>query len=72
MNAENASATADQRREMLLGINSLKFQYLTILIVLLRYDLSRSALRISSAREALKMLPDIVSNWGSVYNGVVW
>lgn len=72
LSAESSNATADQQREMLLGIKSLKFQYLNLLVVMLRHDTARSALRISSAREALSMLPDVVSNWGSVYNGVVW
>ena len=72
MATESSSSTAVQQREMLLGIKSFKFQYLNLLIVLLRNDITRAALRISSAREALSMLPDIISNWGSVYNGVVW
>ena len=72
MTAEEAFTSTDQQREMLLGIRSFKFQYLHILIMLLRDDSNQSALRIASAREALSILPDMVSNWGSVYNGVVW
>lgn len=72
ISAEASRTTAAQQREMRLGIQSFKFQYLQLLIVLLRGDAAHAALRIASAREALSMLPEIVSNWGSVYNGVVW
>lgn len=72
MSAEAIYTTAAQQREMALGIQSFKFQYLHLLIVLLRGDVAHAALRIASAREALSMLPEMISNWGSVYNGVVW
>ncbi|KAJ5805700.1 uncharacterized protein N7503_003302 [Penicillium pulvis] len=68
---ERVSADTDQIHEMELGINSTKFQYLHILTLLLRGDMS-SDLRLSCAREAISLLPFLVSNWGSVYNGVVW
>ncbi|KAJ5113088.1 hypothetical protein N7456_001622 [Penicillium angulare] len=71
MEDEQASADAHQIREMKLGINSVNFQYLHILTLLLKGDRS-SALRLSCAREAISILPSLVSNWGSVYNGVVW
>lgn len=65
------SADANKIREMNLGIHSNKFQYLHILILLLKGDES-SDLRLSCAREAISLLPYLVSNWGSVYNGVIW
>ncbi|PYI27435.1 hypothetical protein BP00DRAFT_405016 [Aspergillus indologenus CBS 114.80] len=72
LEAERASSTADQVREMTLGINSMKFQYLHVLILLLKGEESSSSLRLSSAREALSLLTSMVSNWNSVYNGVTW
>ncbi|RAK75021.1 fungal specific transcription factor domain-containing protein, partial [Aspergillus fijiensis CBS 313.89] len=69
---ERASSTADQVREMALGINSMKFQYLHVLILLLKGEEFSSSLRLSSAREALSLLTSMVSNWNSVYNGVIW
>ncbi|PYI00082.1 hypothetical protein BO71DRAFT_312305 [Aspergillus ellipticus CBS 707.79] len=72
MNSEIMSATAENAREMGLGINSLKFQYLHIRILLLKGDESNSNLCLTSSREAIAILPSMVSNWSSVYNGVVW
>lgn len=72
MEAEADGTNAAQRKEMSLGLRSFKFQYLHLLIILLKYDVNHAALRIASAREALLLLPDMVSNWGSVYNGIVW
>ena len=72
LKAESVSANAGQQREMSLGITSFKFHYLHIFILLLKGDESFSSLRISSARTAISLLPSMVSNWSSVYNGVVW
>lgn len=72
LNIESPSANASQVREMSLGISSIKFQYLHSLILLLRGDESSSDLRLSTAREAISILQSMVSNWISVYNGVVW
>ncbi|KAE8324017.1 fungal-specific transcription factor domain-containing protein [Aspergillus sergii] len=72
MNAESATANANHLREMTLGINSIKFHYLHILVILLKGDESNSALRLSSARDAISLLSSMVSNWSSIYNGVVW
>jgi hypothetical protein len=71
MKNERISADAKQINEMNLGVNSIKFQYLHILTLLLKGDRS-SDLRLSCAREAISLLPSLVSNWGSVYNGVIW
>lgn len=71
MNNDRISADAKQIREMNLGISSVKFQYLHILTLLLKNDRA-SNIRLSCAREAISLLPSLVSNWGSVYNGVIW
>ena len=71
MENEQRSADRNQIRELNLGINSVKFQYLHILTLLLKGDRT-SDLRLSCAREAISLLPSLVSNWGSVYNGVIW
>jgi hypothetical protein len=72
MRIESASANAGRVRAMVLGINSFKFHYLHVLIVLLKGDESSSSVRMSCAREALSLLPSMVSNWSSVYNGMGW
>ncbi|OQE06566.1 hypothetical protein PENVUL_c017G03689 [Penicillium vulpinum] len=72
LDVESASATSIQIREMTLGISTVKFQYLHSLILLLKGDDSSSILRLSSAREAISTLSSMVSNWSSVYNGLVW
>ncbi|GAD95021.1 hypothetical protein NECHADRAFT_34178 [Paecilomyces variotii No. 5] len=69
---ESAWANAAQLREMNLGVHGIKFGYLHTLVVLLKGDLSCSDLRLASAREAISLLPSMVSNWKSVYNGIVW
>jgi hypothetical protein len=72
MRVERTSANASQIREMNLGIISIKFQYLHILILLLKEDGQSSNSLLPYAREAISLLPLLVSNWGSVYNGLVW
>lgn len=72
MKVESTSNTPAQNHEMALGISSFKFQYLHLLVELLRDDAAQRVLRLTSAREALAMLPEIISNWGSVYNGIMW
>lgn len=64
MDAEAGYANAAQKKDMLLGIHSFKFQYMHLLILLLKNDMTNAALRIASAREALPLLPEMVSNWG--------
>ncbi|OGE47794.1 hypothetical protein PENARI_c037G00954 [Penicillium arizonense] len=68
---ENVSANVSQIRVMYLGISSIKFQYLHSLTCLLKGDESSSALLLFSAHEAISTLSSRVSNWSSVYNGVV-
>ena len=72
MNAESVLANASHRKEMALGISSMKFHYLHVLIILLKGDESNSTLRLSSARDSISLLSSMVSNWSSIYNGVVW
>ncbi|KAF5003195.1 hypothetical protein FDECE_10263 [Fusarium decemcellulare] len=72
MNSESASLGPNQAREMTLGISSVKFEYLHLLILLHKGDPSCALIRLESAREAIALLPTMVSNWASVYNGVIW
>ncbi|GFG20311.1 uncharacterized transcriptional regulatory protein C11D3.07c [Aspergillus udagawae] len=69
---ESTSANARQIQEMNLGINSMRFQYLHILILFLKEDGQFSDTLLACAREAISLLPSLVSNWGSVYNGLIW
>lgn len=62
----------NQHQEMALGINTLKFQYLHALTILLKDRPSHAIKHLATAREALSLLPSLVSNHNSVYNGVVW
>ncbi|KZL67587.1 fungal specific transcription factor domain-containing protein [Colletotrichum tofieldiae] len=72
MEAERQFLGTAQLKEMSLGLNSMRFQYLHIVIILFKGDDSYLNLRLEAAREALFLLPSIVSNWSSVYNGVIW
>ncbi|KAF3808274.1 hypothetical protein GCG54_00006893 [Colletotrichum gloeosporioides] len=72
IDAERPWVEETQLREMSLGISSMKFQYLHIVILLHKGDPTCASIRLESAREALSLLPSMVSNWASVYNGVVW
>jgi hypothetical protein len=66
------AGNAAQQREVSLGITTLQFQYLHAQVVLLR-DLPEAAThRLDCARGMLELLPSVVSNHTSVYNGVVW
>lgn len=71
MDNERILSDTKKTREMNLGICNIKFQYLHVLIILLKTGWT-SNLRLSCAREAISLLPDLVSNWSSVYNGVIW
>lgn len=57
---------------MMIGIRAMRFQYLHILILLLRKDENNKELRIQAARDAIELLPGLVSNSTHVYNGLVW
>ncbi|KAK2041079.1 hypothetical protein LZ31DRAFT_586737 [Colletotrichum somersetense] len=72
MEAERPFLVTAQLQEMCLGLNSTRFQYLHIVIILLKGDESFANLRLEAAREALFLLPTVVSNWSSIYNGVIW
>src|SRR5262245_50387776 len=72
MNAERPFVTAAQLREMNLGLRNLKFHYLHLLILILKGDTERASVRLAAARESLSLLPSMVSNWESVYNGAIW
>ncbi|PTB63096.1 hypothetical protein BBK36DRAFT_1162396 [Trichoderma citrinoviride] len=50
----------------------MRFQYLHILILLLRKAPDSKDRRVQAARDAIMLLPDLVSNSSHVYNGLVW
>ncbi|KAL7794120.1 fungal-specific transcription factor domain-containing protein [Trichoderma afarasin] len=69
---ESATSTAHQIQEMTIGVRAMRFQYLHILILVLRKDPSSRERRVQAARDAIMILPDLVSNSIHVYNGLVW
>ncbi|KAL7908242.1 hypothetical protein GGI35DRAFT_469961 [Trichoderma velutinum] len=71
-NEESATSTAHQIQEMTIGVRAMRFQYLHILILILRKDPSSRERRVQAARDAIMLLPDLVSNSIHVYNGLVW
>ncbi|UKZ52670.1 hypothetical protein TrVGV298_006451 [Trichoderma virens] len=71
-NGEAASSTAHQIQEMMIGVRAMRFQYLHITILVLRNDPSSRERRVQAARDAIMLLPDLVSNSTHVYNGLVW
>ncbi|KAI8689556.1 Zn(2)-C6 fungal-type domain-containing protein [Fusarium sp. Ph1] len=70
--SETESHNTAQSREMSLGILSVQFRYLTACIILQGSRSGNEELRISYARQAISLLPNIVSNWSQVYNPAVW
>ncbi|KAL6898655.1 fungal-specific transcription factor domain-containing protein [Trichoderma evansii] len=72
IDTESASSSAHQLQEMMIGVRAMRFQYLHILILLLRKDKNDKELRIQAARDAITLLPGLVSNSTHVYNGLVW
>ncbi|KAL7957266.1 hypothetical protein V8C34DRAFT_325373 [Trichoderma compactum] len=71
-NEESATSTAHQIQEMTIGVRAMRFQYLHILILVLRKDPSSRERRVQAARDAIMLLPYLVSNSIHVYNGLVW
>ncbi|KAK5995689.1 putative transcriptional regulatory C11D3.07c-like protein [Cladobotryum mycophilum] len=69
---ERAFASERGLHEMSLGILSCKFQYLHLLILLTEKSPQHAKVRTISAREAISILPQMVSNWSQVYNGIIW
>ncbi len=57
---------------MSLGIRTMEFQYLHLLILLTKDSPQHAELRVRSARDMVSLLPNLVSNWNQVYNGLVW
>ncbi|EHK47021.1 hypothetical protein TRIATDRAFT_46040, partial [Trichoderma atroviride IMI 206040] len=72
IDTESASSTANQLQEMMIGIRAMRFQYFHIIILLLRKDENNKELRTQAARDAIELLPGLVSNSTHVYNGLVW
>ncbi|PTD10736.1 hypothetical protein FCULG_00007727 [Fusarium culmorum] len=71
-NTERASSSPNQLREMSLGISTINFEYLHVFMVLSRADASSAASRYEAARDAISLLPSLVSNWTSIYNPMTW
>lgn len=69
---ERAFSGPNELREMVLGISTIKFEYLHVLMVLLKSHPPSASLRLEAAREAISLLPSMVSNWTSVYNSMIW
>ncbi|WKT43568.1 hypothetical protein QSH57_008404 [Fusarium oxysporum f. sp. vasinfectum] len=69
---ERAFSGPNELREMVLGNSTIKFEYLHVLMVLLKSHLPSASLRLKAAREAICLLPSMVSNWTSVYNSMIW
>ncbi|KAF4456491.1 hypothetical protein F53441_1395 [Fusarium austroafricanum] len=72
MESERSFSSPNQVREMTIGISTTNFEYLHILMVLCKSEPSSANLRLEAAREAISLLPSMVSNWKSVYNGIIW
>ncbi|KAL7813530.1 fungal-specific transcription factor domain-containing protein [Trichoderma aethiopicum] len=72
LNAESPTSTSHQIQEMAIGVCAMRFQYLHILILLLRKVPHSKHRRVQAARDAIMLLPDLVSNSSHVYNSLVW
>lgn len=57
---------------MALGIQTMRFQYFHIMILLVKENPHYNNIRLHSAREAIGLLPELVSGYAQVYNGIVW
>ncbi|OCL13053.1 hypothetical protein AOQ84DRAFT_333229 [Glonium stellatum] len=62
----------DTEQELNLGLDSMKFQYHHLLVLITRSDENDQNFCLSSTREALAMLDRLVSTSERVYNGIVW
>ncbi|RGP80281.1 transcriptional regulatory [Fusarium longipes] len=65
---EKSFSSPSQLREMSLGISTMNFEYLHVCMALTRDDKSCIDSRLDTAREAISLLPSMVSNWTSIYN----
>ncbi|OTA01909.1 hypothetical protein A9Z42_0022410 [Trichoderma parareesei] len=64
-------ATTNEAK-MTIGVRAMRFQYLHILILLLRKIPNSKDRRVQAARDAIMLLPGLISNYNHVYNGLVW
>ncbi|KAF5682491.1 transcriptional regulatory [Fusarium circinatum] len=69
---ERSFSSPNELREMELGISTMKFEYLHVLIVLHKSHSPSANLRLETARQAISLLPSMISNWTSIYNSMVW
>ncbi|KAH7172889.1 hypothetical protein DER46DRAFT_634412 [Fusarium sp. MPI-SDFR-AT-0072] len=69
---ERTLSSPNELREMALGISTIKFEYLHVLMLLLKPHSPSANLRLETAREAISLLPSMISNWTSIYNSMIW
>ncbi|WZH45281.1 fungal-specific transcription factor domain-containing protein [Fusarium acuminatum] len=69
---ERSLSSPGQLHEMSLGISTIKFEYLHTLMAFTNGDPSSSNLRLEAAREAISLLPSMVSNWTLLFNSMIW
>ncbi|KAF5241051.1 hypothetical protein FANTH_9268 [Fusarium anthophilum] len=69
---ERSFSSPNELREMELGISTIKFEYLHVSMVLLKSHSPSTNLRLETARQAISLLPPMISNWTSIYNSMVW
>ncbi|QGI78708.1 hypothetical protein CEK25_005437 [Fusarium fujikuroi] len=62
----------NELREMKLGISTIKFEYLPVSMIFLKYHPPSVNLRQETAREAISLLPSMISNWTAIYNSMIW
>jgi hypothetical protein len=67
-----ADSDEGQRKEMTLGLNSFIFQFYHLEVLLSRHDELNPELCLESARNALTVLPRLISTSEQVYNGIIW
>ena len=65
-------STKNERRELALAFDSLTFQYRHLHVLLTRQNELDQESCLHSARDAMKILPNLVSTSEEVYNGIVW
>ncbi|KAH8888639.1 hypothetical protein GQ53DRAFT_243765 [Thozetella sp. PMI_491] len=69
--AEMAALEPEQLEKMTSGIQTMHFRYLHILLLLTKDVPEDVELRVTSARQALAILPQMASHWNNAY-GVIW
>jgi hypothetical protein len=71
INGPGATSDVEEREEMMLGLNAFTFQFQHLRVLLTRHEADTSAC-LEAARNALAILPKLISTSEQVYNGIVW